>query len=82
MRFARGGRVLFVATSHAGLVGTITAAAAGFGVSVNHRSGEDVRSGKAERRQAQLARVQEGARSGRAPISLLVRHVAETAASR
>lgn len=77
VKFARRGRVVFIATTHAGFIGMITAASPNFGVSVNHRREDDVHGDKLKRRQAQLARVLDGVRLGRAPVSFFVRDMME-----
>jgi len=81
LKFARRGKVLFIATTHTGFIGTITAASSSFGISVNHRREEDVHGDKPKRRQAQLARVVDGTRLGLAPVSFFVRELMERAST-
>ncbi len=78
IKFTRRGRVVFVATTHTGFIGMITACSPQFGVSVNHRREDDVHGDLPKRRQAQLTRVMDGVRLGRAPVSFFVRHMMET----
>lgn len=74
-KFARGGRLLFVATRQAGAVGYITGLAAGrFGASVNFRLGE-FRVPLDARRAESLARVVRG----EAPVAFVVRELFERA---
>jgi hypothetical protein len=74
-KFARGGRVLYIATMHAGAVGFITGAAPGrFGVSINFRLGE-FHAPLEVRRAESLARVGRGD----APVALVVRDLLERA---
>ena len=79
VKAVRQGRVLYVATTHAGYVGFITASSPAYGVSVNYRYGPDLRGGRDVRRQAVVKRVQEGVALGHAPITFVVRNMLETA---
>ena len=81
IKFARKGKVLFIATTHTGFIGMITASSASFGVSVNHRREDDVHGDKIKRRQAQLTRVVDAVRLGLAPVSFFVREMMERASS-
>lgn len=81
VKFVRQGRILFVATTHTAFIGMITASSPTFGVSVNHRREDDVHGDIGKRRLAQLQRVLDGVRLGRAPVSFFVRHVMENASS-
>ena len=63
VKAVRQGRVLYVATTHAGYIGFITASSPAYGVSVNYRYGPDLRGGLDVRRPAVVKRVQEGVAS-------------------
>lgn len=72
LKFVRGGRIIFVATTHTGCIGMITACCPGFGVSVNHRREDDVHGDKIKRRQAQLTRVLNATSQRLSPVCIEV----------
>jgi len=76
--FARRGRVLFTATTHAGYIGFITAVAPGrYGISVNYRYGQELYGGLDVRLPAVVKRVKDGVHLGYNPITFAVRHAFE-----
>jgi hypothetical protein len=77
VKFARRGRVCYVATTHAGYVGFITGSSTSVAVSVNWRRGDDIIGGLEVRQLAPLKRLESGVLLGHAPISYAVRHLLE-----